>query len=379
MNIIIVRSLKGYPDSRVEKEIFSLSKENKLFLFGWNRYFNADKITSESVDIFGKQVNYYHYNHIAPIGLGFKKLLLPLLRYWIAEYRFLKNNINKFDAIHACDFDTVLPALLISKKFNKKIVYDIFDYYADSHTAPKLVKIIIRKIENWVIGKCDATIICSEKRKEQICGSNPKLLEIVHNTPIKFDSINKEKFSVDKTKCNLVYVGVLTEGRYLKEIANEISNRSDIVLHIGGWGPLSVYFKELSKKHSNIKFYGEIPYSSVLKLESACDIMTALYDPIVPNHKFAAPNKFYESVMLGKPLIMIKNTGMDCYVSKEQLGEVIDLSKTDFQSGFRSAINHLIDNRCNWNEICERAKKLYDSNFSWDQMELRLLNLYRKI
>ena len=34
--------------------------------------------------------------------------------------------------------------------------------------------------------------------------------------------------------------------------------------------------------------------------------MTAIYDPNISNHYYAAPNKFYEALMLGKPLIMVK-------------------------------------------------------------------------
>ena len=89
-NIIMTRSLKGNPDSRVEKELFSISKENEIEFFGWNRYENKSEITNELVDVYGKKIRFYHYNRIAPIGFGFKKLLIPLLRFWMAEYDFLK-------------------------------------------------------------------------------------------------------------------------------------------------------------------------------------------------------------------------------------------------------------------------------------------------
>lgn len=379
MNIIMVRSLKGYPDSRVEKELYSLSKEYNVSLFGWNRYSNIDDITSQKVEVFGKEITYYHYNQIAPIGLGFKKLLFPLLKYWNAEYKFLKKHIDSFDIIHACDFDTVLPALYIAKKYHKKIVYDIFDYYADSHSAPSVVKKIIKSIENYVIGKCNATIICSEKRREQICDSRPKMLEIVHNTPIRINTSESGNFVMYGDAVNLVYVGLLSEDRYLREISNVVNKRTDVVWHIGGWGPLNSFFEELAGKSKNIKYYGELSYINALELESKCDIMTALYDPLVPNHRYAAPNKFYEAIMLGKPLIMIKNTGMDEYLIDNELGEVINLEENDFEKKFDVALSNLLKRRNDWDKIKSKAQDLYNSEFSWEQMETRLLNLYRKI
>ena len=53
--------------------------------------------------------------------------------------------------------------------------------------------------------------------------------------------------------------------------------------------------------------YGKLQYSQTLALESQCDIRVATYDPSIRNHKYSAPNKFYESLMLGKPIIMAKD------------------------------------------------------------------------
>lgn len=379
MKIVMIRSLSGYPDPRVEKELYSISKEHNVFFLGWNRYKNSKKIDSKEVDIYGKTIKYYHFNKKAPIGLGFRKLFFPLLSYWIAEYRFLKGNRLKYDAIHACDFDTVLPALIIAKKYRKKIVYDIFDYYSDAHSCPVIVKKIIKRLEDNVINKCDVTIICSEKRKEQIRDSTPKKLLIIHNSPIVTDSsIMEENIIEDDGKIKLAYIGLLSNDRYLKNIANVIKGRDDIIWHVGGWGPLDSYFKNLSSYYKNIIYYGEIPYSKAIDIERQCNILTALYDPSVPNHKYAAPNKFYESLMLGKPVIMIKGTGMDEYVKKYSIGKIIDLKCVDFEEGFEKAINELLlDNR--WKEISAIAKKMYYERFSWSKMEECLLNMYEQI
>lgn len=379
MRIIMVRSLKGYPDSRVEKELYSLSKENQVSFFGWNRSGVGNTISQETVDVFGRPIEYYHFNKMAPIGLGFKKLFFSLLKYWKAEYKFLKKNADKYDAIHACDFDTVLPALYIAKKYKKKLVYDIFDYYSESHNAPKIIKKIIKKIEDYVIGKSDVTIICSDKRREQIKDSNPNKLYIIHNTPmdmLKKNNIEKDMLTKDKIK--MAYIGLLSEDRYLKEIASVVKNMKNLVWIVGGWGPLDSYFLDLSRKYNNIIYHGEVSYEKALELESKCDIMTALYDPNIPNHKYAAPNKFYESLMLGKPLIMIKGTGMDDYVSKYEIGQVIDLNKIDFCTGLGNAITKIINDN-NVNEIGIKSRKIYEKEFSWAKMEERLLDVYRTL
>lgn len=167
---------------------------------------------------------------------------------------------------------------------------------------------------------------------------------------------------------------MLSNGRYLKEMANVIKQHPEFEWHVGGFGELEDYFKKLSNNYHNIYFYGKLQYSEVLFLEGRCDIMTAIYDPSVPNHKYAAPNKFYESLMLGKPVIMMKNTGMDRIVSKYRTGEVIDLSNQNFSTAFLDSIIKISKDK---NMISEEyVRSLYKKMFSWNIMEKRLLRAY---
>ena len=244
----------------------------------------------------------------------------------------------------------------------------------DSFHVPKVLKRVVEKIDHLIINKSDAVIICSEKRKEQIKGSHPKKLYIIHNSPPDLsDKINIKHLNKEKVK--IVYVGILSQGRFLKEIADIIKDKSEYEFHIGGFGKLENYFKDLSKKYDNIYFYGKLPYKETLELEKSCDIMTAIYDPYIPNHKYAAPNKFYEALMLGKPIIMIKNTGMDDIVSKYKIGEVIEYNKVSLLKAFEK----LKRQREKWKDIAIIMKDIYNKNYSWPIMEIELYSLYKNL
>lgn len=374
--VLFLRTNYGKPDSRCEKEIYSLGRKYTVELFGLNREKTFDGIRCSQIKINEKSFTFRHVGIHTPTGEGFKKIFFPLLRFWAKEWNFLRRNQRKYNYIHACDFDAALPLLFLPHK--ARIVYDIFDYYADSHKGPKVALSLIRKLENRMIGKSDAVILCSESRKEQIYPATSKKLTIIHNTPsnVILPSIPKYCTDLKPCICKIVYVGMLSQDRFLTEMAEVIANRRDTELHIGGFGCLSEYFSEASKNHSNIFYYGKMPYEDVLSLEQQCDIMTAIYDPCVPNHKYAAPNKFYEALMLKKPLIMMRNTGMDTYVEKYKFGEVINGGAETFKEGFSRALDNLIVKKEQWAEMGDRGYKLYQKQFSWDEMEKRLLNLY---
>jgi glycosyltransferase involved in cell wall biosynthesis len=100
--------------------------------------------------------------------------------------------------------------------------------------------------------------------------------------------------------------------------------------------------------------------------------MLAIYDPTFENHRFAAPNKFYESLMLGKPVIMARGTGMSEIVENNAIGELIEYSK----EGFIDGVNRLIKRKDEWYLIGNRMKEIYRNQYCWDEMERRLIQLY---
>ena len=100
--------------------------------------------------------------------------------------------------------------------------------------------------------------------------------------------------------------------------------------------------------------------------------MLATYDPSVENYRYAAPNKFYESLMLGKPVIMARGTGMSEIVEDNAIGELIEYSK----EGFIEGVNRLIARKDEWPAMGSRMNALYQNQYCWDEMERRLIQLY---
>ncbi|PLR85415.1 glycosyltransferase family 4 protein [Bacillus sp. V33-4] len=374
MKVIFLRSNSVDPDSRVEKEVNSLIKAGyNVEIVAWDRDTKYNVIESY-LHLEANRVKVHRFGIPATFGGGIRKNLRPLILFQIKLYYWLYKNRNNYDIIHACDFDTAYTAFKIAKRFDKKFVYDIFDYYVDAFGVPKYLKKLIISRDHKIINSADGVIICSEKRIEQIKGTSPKVLEVIHNTPANIIK-NLEKLNLNKTKIKIVYVGVLGSGRFTKEIAEIVKDNLKYEFHIGGFGQYDQYFEEMSTKYSNIIYYGKLSYKETLQLENSCDIMMAIYDPSVPNHYYAAPNKFYEALMLGKPIVMVANTGMDEVISANNIGEVINY---DPQS-LKKAIEHIVQQKSEWNEISCRMKSLYERDYSWREMEKRLISFYKQL
>lgn len=369
--VIIVRSNGVNPDSRVEKEANSLSKAGyDVTIIAWDRSSNyKEKI--DKVKLQDTCVNRVSFGAKAEFGAGFKSLI-PFLLFQKRLFCWMLFNRRKYEIAHLCDFDTAFTGRLAARICRKKYVFDIFDYLS---TDPKTIfGKAVRIAENRIINTATAVIICTEDRRKQIQNTSPKKLEIIHNSPSNINIGTAYKRNKSE-RIKIAYVGILQDYRLLKEMIHAVESRKDIELHIGGFGKYEEYIKKEADKYDNVVFYGKLPYKNTLELENECDIMTAIYDPTIGNHKFAAPNKFYEALFLGKPLMMVKATGMSQVIQREKIGVLIDYS----ENGFLKGLDQLISIKDEWGKIGQREKELYNELYSWKIMEGRLIELYDSI
>lgn len=372
--VVLLRSNPVSPDPPVEKVANTLlARGHEVTIVAWDRGSNENEVAGE-ISLPNGEAKIVRFGIPAIFGGGFKKTLRPLMTFQFRLSRWLKKHREQYDVIHAFDFDTGLVGTKIAKRYNKKLVYHILDFYVDSHAFSEgFLKRKIKKAEINIINNADATIICTEKRREQIAGSEPKNLTVIHNTPSTVVEVNKKTLPTESLgRCKIVYVGILAGSRFIKELMELVVADDRFEFHIGGFGKLEDRIVEAASKCDRIFFHGKLPYSETLALESACDIMTAIYDPSVPNHRYAAPNKFYESLMLGKPIIMVKNTGFDEVVEQKQIGVLIEYSR----KGLKAGIEKLISEKQNWSTMSKRSRELYENFYSWDIMAERLNEIY---
>ncbi len=378
MKVLMLRTNKVDPDPRVEKEANALLKDKdiELTIHAWDRN-SKHKCKKETLKLTNGTVPIYRIGIKGNWGKGMKNNIFPALKYEIYIFLWLLKNIKKYDVVHAFDLMTGYPALIPIKIFKKKLVYDCCDYYADSQQGPNFILNILRKMETKVFSKANYSIICSEKRKEQIKPATPENLFIIHNSPNIDDfQIKSEKkkhiIKSDSDKLKFVYVGNFCIDRWLIEFLNKAKKMSDsIEVHIGGFGGLNEEIEKISKESSNIYTYGKMNYGDVLQLESECDCLVAFYETHLRNHVYAAPNKFYEALAIGKPLIMLKGSGMSEIVENENLGAVIEPTEQSLKNGINKIMRLKKDK-----DLRKRMSRLFEKNYCWPIMEKRLFDLY---
>lgn len=370
--VLILRSNPIAPDPRVEKIARALHRFGySVTALGWDR--SAQLPEKEAVDGFTIIRMPIH----ADFGSGLANLPNLLRWQWSLSAWLAKHHIE-FDIIHACDFDTILPALWCKRRWGQTVVYDIFDFYADHlRRTPVWIKNWIRRVDLISINRADAVILVDDARIAQIAGSTPKKMVVVYNSPEEVNPSDLPMYSPSSTgELRIAYVGLLQVERGLFEMLNIVARHPNWHLDLAGFGGDEKEIAERANGMANVIFHGRVAYSTALALSQAADVLFATYDPSIPNHRYSSPNKVFEAMMLGKPIIVSYNTNMDRIISTAEAGLVVTYGD---EAALETALTKLADDPSLRQQFGQRSRAAYEQMYSWQVMESRLRDLYGEI
>ena len=370
--VLFCRSNPIAPDPRVEKEARALVRAGyQVKALGWDRSgFLPAEEDVDGVPIIRLPIR-------APFGKGIKNFP-QLFRWQVHLLAWLIRNRGAYDIIHACDFDTILPAFLLKNLARKKVIYDIFDFYADHLRAtPHWIKKMIRALDIWIIGRVDAVILADDARREQIAGAEPRLVEVIYNSPQELaDSSPVNNDAGLEGSLSLAYVGLLQVERGLLQLLQVFERHPSWRLDLAGFGGDEDEIRAVATQLPNITWFGRVPYDKALQLSRSADVLLATYDPRIPNHRYSSPNKVFEAMMLGKPIIVAKNTNMDRIIEQAGCGLVVEYGDV---AGLEAALLQLCQDTDLRHRLARNARSAYLNSYSWSQMEARLLRLYQVV
>lgn len=241
-------------------------------------------------------------------------------------------------AIHACDIDAVLPALILGRPLGKKVIFDIFDWIS-SLTGKGIVYKLVEFLQNFCYRHSDAVILCEEARKAQAKAVNQNIFIVpnIPNGPTVFDPDTLSKTAGDLTAYRYVisYVGVFDRDRGLENLLKAVSEQPDIRLNIAGFGVLDAFVQDHADRYPNICYWGRVDYAVGQAIEKNSHLIAAMYHLTSPLHKYAAPNKYYESLLLGVPMITTENTLVAAKTVQYDTGFILDESVDSLRELFR--------------------------------------------
>lgn len=377
VDIAIIRSNSIIYDTPIVKIVRSFNKRYSVLALGWDRtgIYNLDKFQKE----LKWKPGYVSRTEVrmlrvrAPFNQNSLISYLPMVIYFPLFWIWVFIHLCKFKPkiVHAFDLDTILPCYLYKILFRKKLIFDVRDRYAMSLVPTKFKTLysVVNAFEEFFSSRADVLINVS-KEVLYTFRKRPNQCLIIMNCPEDY-YIDKQK-SRDDNVLTIVYTGAIWEKvRGLENIVAAIKDLTNVELVLAGWyrdkdKPL---LDQILRIH-NVKFEGLLQPKDALVLEASADVMIALYEPELLWNNITLPNKLFEAMMCGIPLI----TNVASKVVSE-VGFGIVVKYHDVQE-IRQAILTLRDDVGLRKKLGSNGRKAYLEKYSWGKMEEELLRIY---
>jgi glycosyltransferase involved in cell wall biosynthesis len=268
--------------------------------------------------------------------------------------------------VHACDVDTVVACYLYKRLGRNTLVFDLFDRFSLSITKPKIAILVLRSLEEFFSYRAD-TFVTNSIKLYNTFNRKPKNYAIIMNCPN--DEPKTQNCDMPRSQFfKLVFAGYISPERGLEQVAKAILGQEKIKLVVAGQATDNEYIARL-KNYSNIEYLGCLQYDEAMCLQSGADAIIIPYDPQLPMNRIGTPNKLFDAMMLGIPVITT--------VCREIVEETMCGIFVAFEPGsIRDAISRLSNYPFLREEMGINGRKAFENKYNWSLMEKRLLGLY---
>lgn len=236
-----------------------------------------------------------------------------------------------------CHDTLVLPLCALVKFFTKsKLIYDAHELESNKNGTSKIGGRLTLFVERTLWGAVDGFITVSNSILDWYSENvgfkvNAK---VILNSPItpstgcfKDSNYLRERFAIPADKKIFIYVGILGEGRYIEDLVKIFQNAS-ISSHLVfvGYGKLERFLNEVTAYQSNIHLHEAVIHDKLIPIISSADVGLCLLPNVSLSDYYCLPNKFFEYVFSGIPVISSDMPEMSSLISCRNLGVTCELN-----------------------------------------------------
>jgi glycosyltransferase involved in cell wall biosynthesis len=360
-------------DQRVNRMATTLAEEGYKVCVVGRRI-----LTSSYKDV--KNIGMYDFSdrkyRVSLLNVPFRKGVLFYVLYNLQLFFFLL--FRNTDILIANDLDTIIPNYFAAKIKHKPLLFDSHEYFPE---VPELVnrpavKKVWETIEKIFVPKVSYCYTVCDSIARIYAEKYGKKFEVIRNLP--FRKVIEVREDKDNDKLNseksIIYQGALNVGRGIELVIDAMEYLPDVHFYIAGSGDIESILKERARECSafdRIHFLGRIPFENLHKYTCKAWVGISLEENMGLNYYYALPNKLFDYVQAGVPVLASDFPEMHNIVHSYNIG--ITTLERDPQI-IASIINEMITNvekRKIWKENLKRAA----DELCWENEKYKLIEI----
>lgn len=287
------------------------------------------------------------------------------------------------DIIHANDLKGLIIASLIKRRYcyDVKIIYDAHEYETETNGLRGIQKKVFQYFEKRYIQNVYRMITVSDTIASEYVRlydvERPTVLlnvpQVIFDKNRKFD-LFRERFKIRRDQKIFLYQGYLIPGRGIEiliESFSQMKNDHNVIIFMGN-GSLTNLIQ--SYDYTSKIFYHEfVDPKQYLNFTSSADVGISFIEDISLSDRYCLPNKLFEYIFCGLPVICSNLPEMRKLVEYHSVGIVVKENSID---GFMEAVEEINSIGL---DFFKRNLSQASSIYSWANQEKILIDLYNQL
>jgi len=367
----------------IAAHIYNLSKE--LVQLGHevhvvNPRYNIELGNSKQDGIFEHRIN---------IKANIRKI--RYLKYSVIVSHYIKKNIGDFDILHQHDFITSSLACLLSVSKHPWVWTNhssTFLMWAESKLKREIMRFFYKKVDAIICPSEELKLVSRKIFKRKRIYYIPNGVDIekfrIENKAIIYKRKNDLGFqNADKIilcprrwvpKNGVIYlvkaISLLKKQKLINDRIKFVFVGSDKISCFEEYTKEIMSIIERENLSENVSLLGNIPHDSMHIYNSIADIV------IIPSLMEAVSLSALEAMACGKVVIGTNVGGFPQIIKNGETGILVPPAN---EKALANAIYKLLNNAELCNEIGKKARKLVQEKYSWKQVAIKTLDIYRTL
>jgi glycosyltransferase involved in cell wall biosynthesis len=288
------------------------------------------------------------------------------------------------DVVHAHDAAMLLPGLLAARRSGAKLVYDSHELATGVPYRRGAWPAVVATAERIGTPRADATIAVSDGIARRLSERYrlrrpPAVIRNVPDLPppgaLRALELRRELGIGDAPL--VIHQGAVAAGRGCEALLRALALLPDAhLLFLGARGPYAERLRDAAQEHgvaARTHLLAPVPPAALLSHTSQADVGVSLLEDSCENHRLALPNKLFEYVAAGLPVVVSDLPEAARLVRERGIGWCADPGDSESVAGaLRQALAPLDDGI--WARLARAASEL-----CWREERERLLAVYDEL
>jgi glycosyltransferase involved in cell wall biosynthesis len=289
--------------------------------------------------------------------------------------------VHRFDVLVANDLDTLLPNYLIARMKKLPLVYDSHEYFTGVPELQKrnFVRGVWKLIEKNIFPKLRHVMTVSEsvaEMYEKEYGVRPVVIRNCARSTAGINPLPAHELPKKEGQMLLIYQGGgINIERGGEELIEAVSRLNNVSLLIAGGGDVINSLKDLASRLNctdRVRFIDRMPWNKLMRYTKSADAGLTLDKDTNPNYRFSLPNKLFDYISAGIPVIagdlaevtkIIREYNCGLIIPEVTPDEIVKAVKklTDDPENLNKLRQNAVNasGYLNWETESEKVKKFY--------------------